>query len=564
MQYDRYNKLEQKDLFLDYVKKFFGFGENPESITIVLPRVEQKREVSLKCHNYPLFTYEMSPDDVFTALRVYSIMVLLYGDKVRIESSNNILTPPLGHRILIGSSFTNPLSSEALKGLFYHFGEGKDEHNIIANNGEKYSPKFDDCKVPMQERNIILDYSLISRSSRQGIVEVVLAGCRAYGQMALWHILKNLDFYTQVLHEIEEKDFQILLQVPVNGNTITGWDILNISSKPTLKVNGGPEDTSRKKFVWLHLADLHFREGTKYNTNIVLTGLLEDIDDMYSKSDLFPDFIAITGDIAFSGSSAEYELAKEFFDELLKVTRLNKDQLFIIPGNHDVDRGKVSPLIKDYSHLKNRDIVNKILADQNTRKEVFHRLSNYATFVNEYFSHLTFTDDNYFYVNKFKLCGKIVAILGLNSAWSCSSDTDKSDGILIGEMQVRTALEKAKDADIRIALLHHPFNWLKDFDGNDSAVLLSNECDFILHGHDHQTQFQQNLTPNGKSIIIGAGASYETRDFTNSYNFVRLNTKPAEVILRQYSTRDTGFWTKDTSRYKNAKDGKLVFDYQIC
>jgi len=563
MQYDRYNTLEQQNLFLDYVKRFFGFGENPESITIVLPGVEQTRQVSLKCHNYPLFPYEMSPDDVFTALRVYSILVLLYGNKVQVESSKNILTPPLGHRILIGSSFTNSFTSQALKDQFYHFGVGKDEHDIIANSGEKYSVKFDDCKVPMQERNIILDYCLISRSSRHGIVEVVLAGCRAYGQMALWHVLKDFDFYNQVLPEVEEKDFQILLRVPVNGNTITGWDILNISSKPTLKVNGGPEDTSRKTFVWLHLADLHFREGTDFDSNIVLKGLLEDVGSMSIESGLFPDFIAITGDIAYSGISAEYELAKKFFDKLLEVTHLTKDKLFIVPGNHDVDRDNISTLADANFRLTNSEIVNKLLADQDDRNQVFRRLSNYATFINEYFNHLTFDDENYYYVKNFMICGKKVSILGLNSAWLCRSDTDKNE-ILLGERQVREALEKAKDADIRIALLHHPFNWLKDFDESDSAVVLRNNCDFVLHGHNHQTVFEQNFTPDYKSIIIGAGASYETRDYPNSYNFVRLNTKPAEVFLRGYSNRSPGFWAKDTLSYKIAKDGKLVFDYQIC
>ena len=559
MLYDHCNKLEQQNLFLYHAKNFFGFGENPELITIILPRVEQTRQVSLKCHNYPLFPYEMSPDDVFTALRVYSIMVLLYGNKVQVESSKNILTPPVGHRILIGSSFTNPFSSQALKGQFYHFGEGKDEHDIIANNGKKYSVKFDDSKLPMQERNIILDYSLISRSSRQGIVEVVLAGCRAYGQMALWYILKDLNFYNHVLPEVEEKDFQILLQVPVNGNTTTGWDILNISSKPTLKGNGGPEETSRNTFVWLHLADLHFREGTNYDSNIVLNQLLEDVVSMSIESGLFPDFIAITGDIAHSGSSAEYELAKKFFDKLLKVTCLTKEKLFIVPGNHDVDRGKISTVADLNSRLTSREIVNKLLADHNDRKQVFRRLSNYATFINEYFNHLTFNDENYFYVNNFMICGKKIAILGLNSAWLCRSDTDKNE-ILLGERQVREALEKANDADIRIALLHHPFDWLKDFDQENSADLLLNSCDFVLYGHNHQTKFQQIFSPDYKSIIIGAGASYETRDYPNSYNFVRLNTKPAEVFLRHYSDRCPGFWAKDTLTYKNA----LVFDYQIC
>jgi len=64
MKSNPYALHDQQDKFLDYVKHFFGFGEQPDIITIVLPRVERTKLASLQCRNYPLFPYEMSPDDV--------------------------------------------------------------------------------------------------------------------------------------------------------------------------------------------------------------------------------------------------------------------------------------------------------------------------------------------------------------------------------------------------------------------------------------------------------------------------------------------------------------------
>jgi hypothetical protein len=194
---------------------------------------------------------------------------------------------------------------------------------------------------------------------------------------------------------------------------------------------------------------------------------------------------------------------------------------------------------------------------------VFQRLCNYANFINEYFDgELVFDDDNYFYVKLLTIAGKRLAILGLNSAWLCSSDQDRIDGILIGERQVRLALGMAKDVDLRIALLHHSFDLLKGFDRSDSAALLSANCDFILHGHLHQTGVGQLLTPDSGAITIAAGASYETREYPNSYNFVRLNTEPGKVILRRYSDTSPGFWASDTLTYETVRDGILVFDYK--
>jgi len=51
-----------------------------------------------------------------------------------------------------------------------------------------------------------------------------------------------------------------------------------------------------------------------------------------------PDLVFATGDVAFAGQANEYASATKFFDELLAAANLKRSQLFVIPGNHDVDR----------------------------------------------------------------------------------------------------------------------------------------------------------------------------------------------------------------------------------
>lgn len=222
------NFHESKKKLLGYFKRFFGFGENPDFIRVILPQVEQNRTPSLICNNYPRYSYAISPDDVFTALRVYSKLVLLYGNKVQVESSKECILKPSGHLILIGSPVTNPFSSNVLKDQYYNFGSGKNDHDIFSRDGEKkYTVVFDDESTSLEERNIIRDYSLISKRSIYGIVQVVLAGCRAYGQLALWDILESIDFYEQTLPKVEEKNFQLLIEVNVIGRTCKDWRILD-------------------------------------------------------------------------------------------------------------------------------------------------------------------------------------------------------------------------------------------------------------------------------------------------------------------------------------------------
>lgn len=95
--------------------------------------------------------------------------------------------------------------------------------------------------------------------------------------------------------------------------------------------------------TWLHLSDLHFRESTSWDADIVLRELLKDIKARVTVDDLRPNLIFVTGDIAYSGKKSEYRLAATFFDQLLGVTGLDKKHLFVVPGNHDVDREAITP-----------------------------------------------------------------------------------------------------------------------------------------------------------------------------------------------------------------------------
>lgn len=78
------------------------------------------------------------------------------------------------------------------------------------------------------------------------------------------------------------------------------------------------------KITWLHLSDLHFRESANWDENIVLKALLTDIREQIKSEDLRPDFIVVTGDIAFRSAPEEYTLAGQFLDKLLKATDLRK------------------------------------------------------------------------------------------------------------------------------------------------------------------------------------------------------------------------------------------------
>lgn len=317
---------------------------------------------------------------------------------------------------------------------------------------------------------------------------------------------------------------------------------------------------------WLHLSDFHFGGSVskRYDDDVVIASLLEDLSERIQQHELKPDFIAVTGDLALKGKSAEYQLVRFFFDELLSITGLPRERLFVVPGNHDVDRDLISHGAAALGKaLTDRQITRDALLSPDDRRFLFARFKGYSEFFNDYFKgHLTFDDESYYYVHPFDISERRLAILGLNSSWLATSDQDEVLKLVIGEPQTRAALKEAKEASatLKIALLHHPNDWIRSFDQDDSMTRVLTSCDFILHGHLHKPTATHLTTPHGSAMVIAAGACNDHREFPNSYNFVKLDfqSNTGKIHFREYVDTGAGYW--DTAHIsKNTPGGVHEF-----
>jgi predicted MPP superfamily phosphohydrolase len=103
------------------------------------------------------------------------------------------------------------------------------------------------------------------------------------------------------------------------------------------------DSRKNRTLTWLHLSDIHFQQGDSYNRNVVLRALISAVQRFRTQG-CCPNLIFFTGDIASSGKEKEYVSTSTFLDELLHAAGLDKKYLFIVPGNHDVDRNAAKGL----------------------------------------------------------------------------------------------------------------------------------------------------------------------------------------------------------------------------
>lgn len=319
---------------------------------------------------------------------------------------------------------------------------------------------------------------------------------------------------------------------------------------------------------WLHLSDWH-QKGKEFERLKVRDALLKDIKERAAISpDLAKiDFIIFSGDVAFSGKPEEYQTAiNQFFTPLLDTTGIGRDRLFIVPGNHDIEWEALELLPNDLPQkLNSPEKVSDWLTNERKRSTLLGPMNTYSQFIKDFLGNETSPEPAYSYTCHFEAEGKKIAVVCLNSAWLCAQNRDK-DGrvndrgnLMLGEPQVYDALAKSDNAEIRIAVLHHPFDWLVEFEQHGLEERLGRECHFILRGHQHLPQVNVVHGTSGDCVIIPAGASY-SRDalsgprYANAYNFVHLDFERRQgiVYLRRWSDRGQS-WIEDIDSYKGGQ-----------
>ncbi len=304
-------------------------------------------------------------------------------------------------------------------------------------------------------------------------------------------------------------------------------------------------ERSEKQITWLHLSDAHLRssEGAvQWSQDIVIQKFLDHLPSLLARNQLEPDFLFFTGDVAFSGKTDEYSIAKGFIEET--ISKLPKEpKVFFVPGNHDVTWNQIdiNTEKKLRNNLKNQQRILSLMLDaskEEERENIFKRQHNYNEFLN-YFSNVMSPleeDEQYYYLAIVNHIGLDIGIVGFNSSWlSTRKDHIKKEEdipdldlqhLVIGEPNIYKALDQLKDVELRIALIHHPpfSKWFNDIDLKAQNAMLP-EFHFILRGHEHMEKFD-SLSPIDQGRVahhFASGALYLTDEYTNNFNVVKLN-----------------------------------------
>lgn len=284
----------------------------------------------------------------------------------------------------------------------------------------------------------------------------------------------------------------------------------------------------------LHISDLHFTSEAKGlrrdYSHAAAKAILRLSEDLKRQGVLGSSVaVVITGDLVQSGSApppgrdSDFDgVQKHFLEPLMDILSISPDRVFIVPGNHEMDRMAVEA--KDFQSFYSKT------SEAELNSQLQYKLSSYFNFIekNNYNSVKSHSPR----IVKFKIDGQmIVCFNGLAGSYSRNGFGDKGELFVLN---TEFASELHGIDDFSIIVTHHPLSWYCDECETRLREFLSSKRCRLMTGHIHSEALGEVKTDKGAFLTLQAGASSETGDIAFSVSVAWLPPSNSAAV-RQYN-----------------------------
>ena len=264
-----------------------------------------------------------------------------------------------------------------------------------------------------------------------------------------------------------------------------------------------------KNVRWLHLSDFHIGQEN-FGQSFILERTISHIKD-HVDAGLGPDFIFITGDIAYKGKKEEYE--RFYYEFLAPLDEFIPDlfsKLYMVPGNHDLDRN----VNEGFDRILMMPIASPFFEphpDSLPRRQMLvQRFKNFIE--NDLTGHSTLFEQHPGAYAKEVICRDTkLAIIGINTAWLCKDEKDFRN-ITPGKALVTKAIENVGQSDLIIVLGHHPIDWIATDHAQPLGKIFGANHVVYLHGHMHKAWSTPTYGGGSHYLSIQCGATFQAKD----------------------------------------------------
>lgn len=307
---------------------------------------------------------------------------------------------------------------------------------------------------------------------------------------------------------------------------------------------------------FLQISDIHFLccNETDDEYAQMRVKLKEDLLGLKNKVGTIP-YLLICGDIAYKGQVKEFDIAKDYINELCNILDVNgkKPDVFVVPGNHDIDR---TPYKNTRAHFRSKLLCFENKENDNfmqecrksepeTLKILYSPLKAYTKFADDYSSNdnlneslnlknesFALQDKDLFWKRPIgKLENYVVNIIGLNSTLCCDGKERENPTVVKEEHTLFLPFMGynvvTHNNEVNISMMHHPLSWF----GNKENVqtIFDDRFKIQFFGHMHKQSSCSNT-----AIKIYSGALQPPSgedDYPPIYNYIEIDIKEAKLLV---------------------------------
>lgn len=326
----------------------------------------------------------------------------------------------------------------------------------------------------------------------------------------------------------------------------------------------------------IHLSDFHLEsESPSLLKKSIVKSLCKDLKAYVNDHVL----LVFTGDLVDKGGLEFHDkdnvfqaFEREFVTPLIETYPTLRGKLFVVPGNHDVVRAKIDKWTEAglKESLVNQKELEAFIDENHQGSPHLSRIEDYQKWARDFYNRhnpegVISSFENCFV---FDLGPYKIGVACLNSAWLCKDDNDKGQ-LLLGKKQLENALEHFETCDIKIALAHHPLEFLTQFDQEAIKPLIYKNFNVFMTGHVHELSSSYTQDLLGDIFISIANSTIadfpKKRRYVNGYTIIDLY--PQDKIVATYRkyiedqdvfVPNTDIGTEDgTGEFKLLKDKSL-------
>lgn len=282
--------------------------------------------------------------------------------------------------------------------------------------------------------------------------------------------------------------------------------------------------------VFVHVSDIHF--GQEKHDRIFIHAdvkqqLIADAKEVVSNIAGGAAYgILVTGDITQSGKRAEYDDAGKWLDELAASIGVEIHRVQMVPGNHDLDRSKLSfagQQILDHIRAGGTEEYEDIMSNPTDRAALFARFEDYGRFSFGYNCPL---NDEGAFTSEMEVNlapGRAIRFIRFNSSLLChGGERDEHPELMIGARQF--IIPRTPGVE-NIVLVHHPLSWYKDQD--QVRDYIRSRARIFISGHEHDPKVSVDNVETGCDVMMlaaGATVPYKSNDtYTFTYNIIEFD-----------------------------------------